>query len=204
MARGLDSMQLQDVFGRVGPGLRKLLAEQGPFDLVVIMAGTNDVANPQLPAEEVLRSLKKMHEACWAVGTPTVALSVPESSVTGTAQFPEERARWHKLNNMLAAWAQAEQRERSPRAPLFVDSARLVSFDHAAHARGLWDADGIHFTADGSREFGSKLATFIASHVHKSKQLCEQTTSIQAPSTPATSIAKRGRVNSDFENRAPS
>merc|ERR1719456_588140 len=70
MARGLDSPQLQDNFGRVGPGLRHLLAEQDPFDLVIIMAGTNDLGGRHSSAEEVLASLKSMHAACWAKGTP--------------------------------------------------------------------------------------------------------------------------------------
>jgi len=178
MARGLDSMQLQDVFGRVGPGLRKLLAEQGPFDLVVIMAGTNDVANPQLPAEEVLRSLKSLHEACWAVGTPTVALSVPESTVTGTSQFPQAKQKWHLINNTISAWAKAEQGDRSLVSPFFVNSARLVSFDQAARTRGLWDPDNLHFTAAGSREFGSKLAPIVASHLQGQTPLPESKTSV--------------------------
>jgi hypothetical protein len=162
MARGLDSPQLQDQFGRMGPGLRHLLEEQGPFDLVIVMAGTNDLGVPHATAEEVLASLQSMHGACWATGTPSVALSVPESSVTGTTQYPEAAVKWHAINNGLAAWAQAEQRENSHTRPFFVNTARLVSFDHAARARGLWDPDSLHFTAAGSQEFGSKLAPVIA------------------------------------------
>jgi hypothetical protein len=165
MARGLDSPQLQDLFGRVGPGLRKLLLEEGPFDLVIIMAGTNDVAMPHISPDEVLASLKNMHAACWEAGAPTVALSVPESSVTGTTQYPQAAQKWHAVNDALDAWAKAEQGERSLTSPFFVNSATLVSFDDAARARGIWDQDSLHFTDVGSAEFGSKLAPIIASHL---------------------------------------
>jgi len=184
MARGLDSLQLQDVFGRVGPGLRRLLAEQGPFDLVVIMAGTNDVATPHLSIEEVLASLKSLHEACWAKGTPTVALSVPESSVTGTSQFPQANQKWHAINNALAAWAKAEQGDCSLVSPFFVNAARLVSFNQAARVRGLWDPDNLHFTAAGSREFGSKLAPIVASHLQGQTPLPESNAPGQRQLTP--------------------
>jgi len=203
MARGLDSMQLQDVFGRVGPGLRRLMAEQGPFDLVVIMAGTNDVASPHLSAEEVLTSLKSLHEACWATGTPTVALSVPESSVTGTSQFPQANQKWHVINNAIAAWAKAEQGDRSLASPFFVNSARLVSFDQAARARGLWDPDNLHFTASGSREFGSKLAPIVASHLQGQTRLPESNASV-APERTSVRTDRAMSVNSeDFRPLTP-
>jgi lysophospholipase L1-like esterase len=162
-------MQLRDNFGRMGSGLGKLLAEQGPFDLVIIMAGTNDVAMPQYSVEEVLASLKKMHKACWATGTPTIALSVPESSVTGTPQFPEAQRKWHVVNNALAAWAKAEQGNNQFKG--LVNSARLLAFDHTARMRGLWDPDSLHFSAAGSREFGSKLAPVVASHLQEKTRL---------------------------------
>lgn len=170
LARGLDELKLRDHFGRVGPGLRSFIAEKGPFDLVMIMAGTNDVANPHSTVKEVLASLKSMHKACWEASTPTVALSVPESSVTGTAQFPQAAKKWHAVNNALSAWACAEEGELSLTSPFLVKTARLLSFDKAARARGLWDPDGLHFTVTGSRAFGSNLAPIVKSHLQGEMQ----------------------------------
>jgi hypothetical protein len=85
------------------------LAEQGPFDLVIIMAGTNDVAVPDISVEKALASLKSMHEACWEAGIPTVALSVPESVVTGTSNWPKATKKWHAINKAIANWATAEE-----------------------------------------------------------------------------------------------
>jgi hypothetical protein len=175
----------------MGLGLGKLLAEQGPFDLVIIMAGTNDLAMPQYSAEEAVASLKKMHKACWATGTATVALSVPESTVTGTAQYPEAQRKWHAVNNALAAWAKAEQSERFKG---LVNSAKLLPFDQSSRMRGLWDPDSLHFSAAGSREFGSKLAPIVASHLKEKTglpQILESNDSSPEPESPT----KRRRTN---------
>lgn len=165
MARGLDAQQLRDKFGRVGIGLRRLLAEENPFDLVLIMAGTNDLGVPHSSSEEVLACLESMHKACWAVGTPSLALSIPESSVTGTTRYPEAAKKWHAINNGLAAWGQVAQGENPCNRPFFLNTAELVSYDIVARMQGLWDPDTVHFTAAGSKEFGTKLAPSITSHL---------------------------------------
>jgi len=168
MARGLDSSQLKDQFGRTGPGLRCLLDEQGPFDLVLIMAGTNDLGVPHSSVQEVLASLQTLHRACHRVGMPSMILSVPESSVTGTSQYPEAKAKWHGINNALAAWAQDAQ------SPGFVDTSKLIPFDHASRARGLWDPDSLHFTALGSRELGSRLAPVVMQSLSGKKSVAPE------------------------------
>jgi lysophospholipase L1-like esterase len=173
MARGLDSEKLKDNFGRVGLGLRRLLEEQGPFDLVMIMAGTNDLAFPEYSSKKVLESLKSMHKACWEKGVPTVALSVPESCVTGSNKYPDAAKKWHKINDALAEWASAEEGEHSLESALFVNTATLVSFNKEGRKRGLWEDDSLHFTAAGSREFGSKLAPVVASHLQTQTEDCE-------------------------------
>jgi hypothetical protein len=163
MARGLDNQQLRDNFGRVGPGLRKMLTEEGPFDLVLIMAGTNDLGVPQSSCEDILESIAAIHRACWAAGTPTLALSIPESLVTGTTQYPECNQKWHAVNKGLADWGRAAQGQNPCNRPFFVNTAELVAFNPDACAQGLWDPDNLHFTAAGSKQFGTKLAPMIAS-----------------------------------------
>lgn len=205
MACSLEAQQLQDNFGRVGPGLQTLLAEQGPFDLVLIMAGTNDLGVPHSAVQDVLSCLQSMHRACWAVGTASIALSIPESSVTGTTQYPVAAAKWRAINDALAAWGQSAQEENPCGSPFFVNTAELVSFDQAACMRGLWDPDNLHFTAAGSREFGSKLATLIASRLKEGQTVPvqrnasgprsstpERTTCVAAKRHPARSMDRNG------------
>jgi lysophospholipase L1-like esterase len=170
LARGLDSPTLEDKFGRVGPGLRRFLTEQGPFDLVIIMAGTNDLEVAHYPPDKVFEKVKLLHQACWAAKIPTVALSIPESSVLTPMKYPEAAKKWHAINFLIAAWAKGKQGDLSLTSPFFVNAARLISFDHAAQARGLWNPDGLHFTAAGSKEFGSKLASILAGHLQALSQ----------------------------------
>ena len=40
---GMDDEDIRDSTGRIGRGLQLVLAERGPFDLVLLMAGTNDL-----------------------------------------------------------------------------------------------------------------------------------------------------------------
>jgi len=156
MARSLDAAHLKDCTGRTGPGLRRLLTEQGPFDLVMIMAGTNDVGTRHASIEQILGSLKSLHKACHAAGIPTVAISIPESCVTGTSKYPALAGRWYATNKALADWVRAEP------DILFVDSAQLIPFNPAAVARGLWDPDELHFTVAGSSVLGSGLGPIVA------------------------------------------
>jgi len=163
MAQGVSSSQLQDIFGRTGPGLRHLLAENGSFDLVLIMGGTNDLGVPQSSAQEVVASLQTLHTVCRAVKTPSMTLSVPQSSVTGRSKYPEAKAKWHAINQALAA-----------HSPEFVDTSELLPFNKASCARGLWDPDELHFTAAGSWEFGSGLAPLVAEFLSGSVEVEEE------------------------------
>jgi len=84
-----------------------------------------------------------------------------------------------------------------------VNTAGLVSFDHAARARGLWDPDNLHFTAAGSREFGSKLAPIVAAHLQG--QLPESNASSQQPMVPeTTNVRTDPTITKDTEVLRPS
>ena len=43
MVRDLDAERVEDVVGREGRGLRRLLIEAGGYGVVIILAGTNDI-----------------------------------------------------------------------------------------------------------------------------------------------------------------
>jgi lysophospholipase L1-like esterase len=99
LASDMHSTCLRDVTGRIGPGLRKILNNHGPFDLVFIMAGTNDVGF-STPAEDIMASLKQLHTACHVAGTPTVALSIPDCGMSN----PEANVNRARVNKALANW----------------------------------------------------------------------------------------------------
>merc|ERR1719253_877807 len=117
----LDAQEIRDVAGRQGKGLRRILAEQGPFDLAIIMAGTNDVGDASMSPESIVTSVRSLHAACHSVGVRTVALSVPPSyaSVQSPKQDPLYQGRWQKVNQLLGEWARGPG--KSEGCALFVD-----------------------------------------------------------------------------------
>lgn len=194
MAKGLDSSsQLRDVTGRSGPGLRRMLTEQGPFDLVLIMAGTNDIAMNTSRADDIVRSIKELHTACHALGTPTVLLSIPESCATVGPQFPEVAKKWRAVNTALATWVRDEEKRTSlctRQRPFRVDAAQLLPFNQTAQMRNLWEHDGLHFSKAGSREFGSQLASLLVPLLSESS-VSRQTTPLRtSESTSNVSVVE--------------
>jgi lysophospholipase L1-like esterase len=158
LASDIDSTCLRDITGRTGFGLRKIINDQGPFDLVLIMAGTNDVGFGT-PAEDIIASLKQLHETCHAARTPTVALSIPDCRTT-TPGVPGNRSR---VNKALADWVNSRSSsDVGVVRTFFVDTnVQLLPYTSMSQSQGLWHPDGIHFTAAGSRKFGKQLSSVI-------------------------------------------
>eukprot|EP00568_Trieres_chinensis_P007894 CAMPEP_0183308844 /NCGR_PEP_ID=MMETSP0160_2-20130417/22607_1 /TAXON_ID=2839 ORGANISM="Odontella Sinensis, Strain Grunow 1884" /NCGR_SAMPLE_ID=MMETSP0160_2 /ASSEMBLY_ACC=CAM_ASM_000250 /LENGTH=209 /DNA_ID=CAMNT_0025472749 /DNA_START=49 /DNA_END=675 /DNA_ORIENTATION=+ len=76
MVRYCDS-ERTEAFGQCYPGLRRLVV-RGGYDVVILMAGTNDIGSLDRP-EEVAGRLKELHQICHAAGARTVGVSVPQS-----------------------------------------------------------------------------------------------------------------------------
>jgi len=147
MADGLVSHELVDVCGYRGKGLARILDERGPFDLVLIMAGTNDMGHYHAPAR-ILRSLERLHGACRQRGVLSMALAPPPAPVRDAAGEAERLQIVGRLRCMAKA---AESRMAC------IDPAELVSSSRP----DFWDADGLHFSPLGSRTFGQKLAALV-------------------------------------------
>ena len=81
LSEGVDARLIVDVACRRGQGLGSILEERGPFDLVLIMVGTNDLAMGVAPGM-VLHSIQALHAECHRRGVRTVALGVPQSFFT--------------------------------------------------------------------------------------------------------------------------
>jgi len=155
MALNLSNRGLHDCCGRSGIGLLKLLEDElldeGAFDLVMIMAGTNDFQ--ACGAEEVVANIRKLHAACHQHGVQTVALGIPDIADLSI----EKRRRWQAVNNRLAEWVQEEPNEKV----VFINTSDLLPNNAETIANGFWEQDGIHFTEDGSLALGIALAADI-------------------------------------------
>ena len=81
LSEDVDARLIVDVACRRGQGLGSVFEERGPFDLMLIMAETNDLAMGVAPGM-VLHSIQALHAECQMGGVRTVALRVPQSFFT--------------------------------------------------------------------------------------------------------------------------
>lgn len=152
MVANADKLAVEDVGGRLGKGLRRCLDEavHRP-DLVLIMAGTNDLGRHADPSR-VLEDLVKLHGICHSRGVPTVAIAPPQAprAPKGSA-FEVSRSR---LQSILSHWVHG-----AAGAAAFVDPAELVP---AVAGGACWDPDGLHLSPAGQRLLGKRLSTILS------------------------------------------
>mmetsp|Transcript_117724 Transcript_117724/g.333096 ORF Transcript_117724/g.333096 Transcript_117724/m.333096 type:complete len:479 (+) Transcript_117724:60-1496(+) len=155
MRRHLHSRGVKDSCRRVGIGLVKLLedesADNGPFSLVLLMAGTNDILEGTSSPEQIASDITSLHEACHKYGVHTALLSIPD---LGRERDHTQRVLRRLVNDQLKEWACGP----AGRLTHFVDSAELLPYDDSALACDAWESDGIHFSETGSDMFGTALA----------------------------------------------
>jgi len=150
MLRQLASPSIEDVTGKIGRGLARIFDTEGQQDLVLLMAGTNDLAVDRPDAMSVFERVRRLHEVCHARGVPTVALAPPGPMPSA------HRAARLQLSSMLAEWAQ-----NTPGVVGFADCEDLVPRSPQAGGRVLWDPDDIHMNPDGSRTLGQRMLQVV-------------------------------------------
>jgi len=142
MVKELDSPVCQDICGRLGKGLAHILDNERHYDLVILMAGTNDFGgNSNL--KSIQNDVCELHDACHARGVPTVMLAAPcnaENMRTG-------------LSQILRRWAQKQDQVMS-----FIDPEEVIP----RRTRSYWEPDQVHFTPSGSHALGLYLAPIVA------------------------------------------
>merc|ERR1712187_50289 len=149
MAESLDDSKIVDVTKRDGMGLSRILQERGPFDLVLIMAGTNDLGRST--PEEIAASVLELHSACHRHRVPSAALGVPPSEA---ASHSAKISKCRKTVNRLLA----EMTRSTKGVRMFVNTSELIPFHDDSE---LWEMDGLHFSPAGSAQLGVRLAPFV-------------------------------------------
>eukprot|EP00930_Biecheleria_cincta_P039167 TRINITY_DN26941_c0_g1_i1.p1 TRINITY_DN26941_c0_g1~~TRINITY_DN26941_c0_g1_i1.p1 ORF type:complete len:908 (-),score=121.23 TRINITY_DN26941_c0_g1_i1:325-3048(-) len=163
LANESESGPIIDVAGKPGVGMKAALTMHGPFDLVLIMLGTIDLANSEqqtrrpalVMASKIFENIERIHTVCHERDTPTVVLSVPESRRYRLGLENDTDAHycdcWRHLNSSLQKWATENQDE----VKLFIDSGEVMPWSRGSE---YWESDGIHFSVAGSRHFGTGIA----------------------------------------------
>lgn len=147
MIAHLRAPACRDHFGKVGRGLAHILDSEGHFDLVILMAGTNDFT-PNSDLRAIQGRVCELHSVCHARGVPTVMLSAPCN--TSNLRIG--------LGKLLCGWAQGHSQVLD-----FVDPEELVPRRHRAH----WESDCVHFSPAGYHALGMQLAPRIADVLKK-------------------------------------
>jgi len=148
LAAKMGSAVISDVVGYQGRGLVRTLVDEGPFDLALIMAGTNDLGK-FVPPDAIVEHVSRLHAACHERGVSTVALA-PPTMLRG----PTRAAREH-LAHLLANWAHA-----TPGVVAYFDPEELLP---RTQSNGFWEPDELHLSAAGSIELGRLLAPKVLS-----------------------------------------
>lgn len=147
-----DAAAVEDIGGMVGKGLRRILEEEPTPDLVLLMAGTNDIGREAHP-QTILDDICRLHAMCHACGVRTVALAPPPAPRAAAGSSWETRRR--QLSGLLAKWARGG---RAAGVAALVDPGELVP---SAMGSSLWDLDGLHLSPSGSRLLGQRLAQLV-------------------------------------------
>lgn len=142
------------VCGGMSYRLPKVLKEYGPYDIVIILGGTNDIIEPKEGLEDTLfEQIKMLHSEVKGHGSKCVALTIPETDVyfkdlgkNGLSWVKEAGDNIRlKLNGKLRAYIKdcggeiilCDLAEKFPQQSLSAESLEK-----------LW-SDGLHFTEDG-------------------------------------------------------
>ena len=150
------------VCGEMTSRLPKVLKECGPYDIVIILGGTNDIIEPEQGLEETLfEGIKMLHTEVKGHGAKCIALTIPETDVyfkdlrkNGLSWVKEEGEKTRlKVNQKLRSYVKecgdeiflCDLAEKFPQQSL-----------SAVDLEKFW-SDGLHFTEEGY----SKMAEII-------------------------------------------
>merc|ERR1712083_23405 len=155
-------------------GLKHLLDLFPRFDLVLIMAGTNDLAKFEGRPEFIIENIKRLHKICDDVGIPSIALSIPDNSfaskAAGSRCDEEYHMEWKSINDELKRWASSADGNSVNR--IFVNVADIVPWSRRGlHDRDLF-GDDLHFSPAGYEKLGINLADLVCSNIDKVSLPC--------------------------------
>eukprot|EP00930_Biecheleria_cincta_P085577 TRINITY_DN74958_c0_g1_i1.p1 TRINITY_DN74958_c0_g1~~TRINITY_DN74958_c0_g1_i1.p1 ORF type:complete len:433 (-),score=76.11 TRINITY_DN74958_c0_g1_i1:55-1353(-) len=191
----------------IAAALRKRVQESGgkPFDVVVLLAGSNDLRLGERP-EVVLQELLGLHSLIRDSGSRCVAVTVPQCGPTDSVGSSLTGPR-RVVNDGLRAAAAASLQGRGP--PLWladIDSelARLPRMQ-----RDALFTDDVHFTREGYKFIASVISKAVsqiagnkqsaARHSLAASSFVQQ---VPRPLVPAVAVAAKKRPRVAYETAA--
>ena len=148
---GWTAAQLVATADQAQTGLRSIIqvVQDPSLSLVVILAGTNDLAHTT-DAAAIFQNVIRLHEIALSAGVPhTLAVGIPPSGYQSMNSDAATLAA--SVNGMLKTWATTTN-----------GMSRYADFPFAFEREGEnWHADGLHFSEQGYRVLGQSLAPVV-------------------------------------------
>jgi len=132
LVESMNELRITDAFHNEGQGLSIALSQK-QYDLVCIMAGTNDLGHG-LKTELIKENLQRLHDTVLSAGVKSLAIGIPESHYVRAVKSADERRT--EVNNFL--------RELSEKKSdmFYVDCP-------VNYTKALFSTDGLHFSEEG-------------------------------------------------------
>ena len=142
--------------------LPQVLDKDGPFDLAIVLGGTNDLGlSLDKDGEPLFQRLKSLHETILKGCPLSVALTIPESGFD--ERFPALREKRFKVNHLLKNYVQA----RKDKLILCDLSAKLPHNSLNEEDRKRFWHDGLHFSPEGYEKMAEIIFEDIKHHFMK-------------------------------------
>lgn len=163
MLNGQAADVMTTQMGPNGRGLSRMLDEDGPVKLVIIMTGTNDLGFQKLSQTSIVQQIAQLHGICHKRGIPTVSVAPTQTS----------KRHWRgvrqQLADLLAKWAASvsgvldslDVEDIVPR-PAGKDG---TSNNPATAVH--WEKDDLHLSSVGSIALGRRLAPHVSTWLQR-------------------------------------
>ena len=126
-----------------------------PLSLVIILAGTNDLAY-ETSADRIVQSITRLHQICHEKGVAhTIAIGIPPSGYQVQVKSVGDLAQ--KINESLESYC-VQREEHMTFFPFPFDFNR---------GDDLWCSDGLHFTKKGYQQLAESLAPLVTDIIKK-------------------------------------
>lgn len=132
-----------------GPESLRTAVKQAPAQVVILLAGTNDLGYTYMPELEIADSVIGLHRQCHAEGVPhTVAIGIPPSAYQAKVAKAARRAA--TINEALMQYCKSEPKATFVPFPFGFD-----------RDDDKWAPDGLHFSSKGYEVLGIRLAPVV-------------------------------------------
>ncbi|PFX33544.1 hypothetical protein AWC38_SpisGene1595 [Stylophora pistillata] len=139
---------------QVNTRLPVVLDKDGPFDIVIILGGTNDLGVPlDKNGEPLFRRLRSLHELALQHSPLSVAVTIPETGYETVDEYTVVREKRLQVNALLKNFVQ----QHGDRMLLSDLATKLPPESLSDEDRRTFWADHLHFSLAGYDRMGATI-----------------------------------------------